>query len=903
MWPLKPFTSANPRPPHATARRARRGAAGRGPVARRCLLETLEERTLLSFSPAVSYPAGTAPASVVKADFNGDGRLDLAAGTSGNAVNILLGNGNGTFRNPMSYPSGAPTSSLAVGDFNGDGKPDLATAGQATNTVSILLNNGTGSFAPPVNYVGGGGTSSLAVGDFNGDGKTDLAAGLTNNSLGVLLNNGTGTFRSLAPFIAVSGTTSVAVGDFNADGKLDLVAGGNRNSAMALGNGDGTFKPPVSTGFGADSVAVGDLDGDGKLDLVSATSVYNSGWNNYETGNSYPGSYSGTSRVLMGRGDGSFTPGPGYTLSGGQPIAVAIADFNGDARPDFVVAQQDTNAASVYMNNGNGEFRPQEDTAAGVGPAALAVGDFNGDAFPDVAAANPGANGISVLLNTTHWPSLRVGGFPLATTAGETHTVTVTALDNGNLLAGYTGTVHFASSDPQAFLPPDYTFVVADGGTHTFAVTLKTADVQSIVVWDTVTAGFSGDQSIRVSPAAMSRFSLDGFPTAQPIGTLGSFSVTPTDTFGNLVSGYAGTVHFTSTDPAAALPADLSFTPADTYGHYFDATFRTPGLQSITATDKTAPGISGNQGNVEVTGASSFAVFGFPTPIVVGTAAGFTVTALDVYGQVVVGHGGTVHFTSTDPAAALPADYTFTVADQGYHTFAATLRTAGTQSITATSAVDTRVTGTQGGIAVTPAIKAITVTGFPSSVTAGIAGNLTVTARDSGGNVATWYTGTVTFSSNDLQAALPETYTFTAADKGVHTFAATLKTAGTRSITVTDTATGGLSGSEGAITVNPAAAGRFLITAPSGVVSGAAFGMTVTVQDAYGNLVTNYTGTIRFKSTDPKATLPVSYTFTAADKGVHTFTGLVLRKRGYQTVTVTDMLKSSITGSAIVNVA
>ncbi len=901
MWSLKPSYSSNARPPLATVRQARRVSARRGPVARRCLLEALEERTLLSFSPAVSYPAGTAPASVVKADFNGDGRLDLAAGTSGNSVNILLGDGNGTFQNPQSYPSGAPTSSLAVGDFNGDGKPDLATAGQTINTVSILLNNGNGTFATPVNYVGSGGTSSLAVGDFNGDGKPDLATALTYNSVGVLLNNGTGTFRNLAPFVAVSGPTSVAVGDFNADGKLDLVVGGNTDSAIALGNGDGTFKPPVSTGFGADSVAVGDLNGDGKLDLVTASSTYVPGYTDYLTGITYGGGYTGALKVLIGRGDGTFAPRPDETLNGGQP-SVAIADFNGDARPDFVLAQQDTNAVTVYMNDGNGGFRAQADTASGVGPAALAVGDFNGDAFPDVAAANPGANGISVLLNTTHWPSLRVGGYPSATTAGETHTVTVTALDNGNLLAGYTGTVHFASSDPQAVLPLDYTFVVADGGTHTFAVTLKTAGPQMIYVWDTVTAGVSGTQSTQVSPAAMSRFGVDGFPTALPIGTLGSLSVTPTDTFGNLVSGYAGTVHFTSTDPAAALPADYTFTPADAYGHTFDATFRTPGLQSITATDKTAPGISGSQGNIEVTGASTFAVFGFPTPIVAGTAAGFTVTALDVYGQVVVGYRGTVHFTSTDPAAALPADYTFTVADQGYHTFAATLRTAGTQSITATSAADTRVTGTQGGIAVNPAIKAITVTGFPSPVTAGVAGNLTVTARDAGGNVAAWYTGTVTFSSNDFQAALPATYTFTAADKGMHTFAATLKTAGTRSITVTDTATGGLSGSEGGITVNPAAASRFLITAPSGVVSGAAFGMTVTVQDAYGNLVTNYTGTIRFQSTDPKATLPVSYTFTAADKGVHTFTGLVLRKRGYQTVTVTDTLRSSITGSAHVNV-
>ncbi len=662
------------------------------------------------------------------------------------------------------------------------------------------------------------------------------------------------------------------------------------------GNGDGTFKPPVGTGFSPNSVAVGDLNGDGKLDLVTTSSTY------------LPapyyafGSYVGTAQVLVGRGDGTVTPGPSYSLNGGQPSAVAIADFNRDGRPDFIVAQNDTNAVTVFLNDGNGAFIAQVDSAAGVGPAALAVGDFNGDAFPDVVATNPSTNGVAVLLNTKHWPSFQVSGFPSATTAGDAHTVTVTALDNGSLLSSYTGTVHFTSSDYQAVLPPDYTFVTADGGTHTFAVTLKTAGAQSINVADTT--GVSGSLSTQVSPAAVSRFGVDGFPTAQPIGTLGYFTVTPADAFGNLVSGYAGTVHFSSTDPAAALPADYTFTAADTYGHTFGATFKTAGLQTITATDTAAPGITGSQGGIEVTGASTFAVYGFPTPIVAGTAGSFSVTVYDVYSQVVIGYSGTVHFTSTDPAATLPADYTFTSADQGTHTFAATLQTAGTQSITATASANASVTGTQGGITVQAAIKALTVAGFPSPVTAGVAGNLFVTARDANGNIATWYTGTVVFSSSDYRAALPAMYTFTAADKGVHTFAATLKTAGIQSITVTDIATGGLSGSEAGIAVNPAAASQFIITAPSTVTAGVPFSLTVTVKDAYGNVVTGYIGTVHFKSTDPKATLPANYTFTAADKGVHTFTGLVLRKKGHQTITITitDTRNNSLTGSVIENV-
>jgi len=160
----------------------------------------------------------------------------------------------------------------------------------------------------------------------------------------------------------------------------------------------------------------------------------------------------------------------------------------------------------------------------------------------------------------------------------------------------------------------------------------------------------------------------------------------------------------------------------------------------------------------------------------------------------------------------------------------------------------------------------------------------------------------VHFTSSDAQASLPANYTFTTADAGVHTFSATLKTAGTHSLTATDTTTSGLTGTDAGITVNAAAASQFVISAPSSVTAGVPFSLTITVKDAYGNVVTGYTGTVHFTSTDTKASLPANYMFTAADKGVHTFTGLVLRKRGTQKITLTDTLNSSLTGSVMVNV-
>jgi hypothetical protein len=301
--------------------------------------------------------------------------------------------------------------------------------------------------------------------------------------------------------------------------------------------------------------------------------------------------------------------------------------------------------------------------------------------------------------------------------------------------------------------------------------------------------------------------------------------------------------------------------------------------------------------------ASSFTVSGFPSSTTAGVAGSFTVTAKNTDGTTAAYYAGTVHFTSSDPLAVLPADYTFTAADAGVHAFSATLKTAGAQSITVIDSMTASPTGSQTGITVTAAAaRTMTVAGFPSNTTAGVAGYVTVTLKDAYGNVASGYTGTVHFTSSDGKASLPANYTFTAADAGVHTFSATLKTAGAQSLAAADTFVTALTSSESDIAVNAAAASKFVITAPSGAKAGVPFSLTVTVEDAYGNVVTGYTGTIHFTSTDNKASLPANYTFSAADKGVRTFTGLVLRKKGMQKITITDTLNSFLTGSVIENV-
>ena len=181
----------------------------------------------------------------------------------------------------------------------------------------------------------------------------------------------------------------------------------------------------------------------------------------------------------------------------------------------------------------------------------------------------------------------------------------------------------------------------------------------------------------------------------------------------------------------------------------------------------------------------------------------------------------------------------------------------------------------------------------PSSVTAGTAGNYAITVQNPDGTTDAAYSGTIHIASSDPQAVLPADFTVV---NGVGSFAATLKTAGNESITATDTLTVAVNGSE-AIVVNPAAATHFSVSSPASVAKGDAFSITVTALDAYGNVATGYTGTVRFASSDGSAVLPTNYTFTVADAGVHTFTKLKMKTKGWQTIAVTDTLFGSVTDS------
>ncbi len=390
--------------------------------------------------------------SVVAADFNGDGKTDIATKNL-----MLLGNGDGSLRgNDASVFVGGGVAGGAVGDFNGDGSPDVVTSDGSS--VQVLLNDGTGKFIQAHSYPNPNSAFPIAVGDLNHDGKLDVLLAvpsgalslsvmlgngdgtfgtakstsvgdlstqsvssirlvdlngdpipdlvlLTTQGVSAYLGNGDGTFSAAVNYFAGSTPTTLQVGDFTGDGKVDIAVGSAAGIGVLAGKGDGTFSTVVLSGSGPIGfTAVGDVNGDGKLDLIAP-------------GNSM--------LVYLGNGDGTFqtgvnsgTPGPINGLSN-----ITTADVDGDGKLDVVAGT----GVWYVRGNGDGTFQAPVSLVAGgnlaVGPFVDAVADFNGDGRPDVlitTAAMQVEQGFATILNAN---TALVAGFGVAATPASPESV------------------------------------------------------------------------------------------------------------------------------------------------------------------------------------------------------------------------------------------------------------------------------------------------------------------------------------------------------------------------------------------------------------------------------------------------------------------------------------------------
>jgi hypothetical protein len=247
-----------------------------------------------------------------------------------------------------------------------------------SNTASSLTFTQLVPFAPEVFEVGNF-TSNPILADFNGDGELDIAYPSYSGALVVQLGNGDGSFQPPLTSEATNGSASLAVGDFNGDGKLDLaIANGNSTVSVLLGNGDGTFQPPLTFTTGTANptqIVVGDFNGDGKLDLATGT---------YEP--------SGPISILLGNGDGTFQPHGDYATTSAGAAGLVVGDFNGDGYLDLVYVGVDEftdQQLSFLQGNGDGTFQPPVTyPAVGSNLTALVAADINGDGKLDLIASD-----------------------------------------------------------------------------------------------------------------------------------------------------------------------------------------------------------------------------------------------------------------------------------------------------------------------------------------------------------------------------------------------------------------------------------------------------------------------------------------------------------------------------------
>jgi hypothetical protein len=406
-----------------------------------------EAGTTFPSTPSSTVTVGNGPTGVVTADFNGDGRLDLAvANMTDGTVTILLGNGDGTFTQKSTLTAGSGANWLAVGDFNEDGKQDLAVANSGSTGiggVTILLGNGDGTFTTGASLTTGDGPFAIVTADFNKDGHLDLAVSNANSdTVTVLLGTGSGTFSFASTPAAGTMPQVIVVGDFNEDGKLDLAVSNESDNTVSvlLGNGNGTFQTQSAISSGGTSgfpigLIAADFNGDGHLDLAAV--------NASDVG------------ILLGSGTGTFTlhsdPSTGSTFL----ISGVTGDYNGDGKLDIVVADQVSGQAFFLPGNGDGTFGSIVTFTVGSGAYDVATADFNGDGALDLAITNSTSTNISIFLQqlpvSLAPTSLAFGNQGVGSTSSPAKTVTLTNHSGSSLSIS---SITFTGADSGDFARP-----------------------------------------------------------------------------------------------------------------------------------------------------------------------------------------------------------------------------------------------------------------------------------------------------------------------------------------------------------------------------------------------------------------------------------------------------------------
>jgi Flp pilus assembly secretin CpaC len=381
--------------------------------------------------PRTDYTVGNAPISVAIADFNGDGHPDLAvANQTDGTVSILLGNGDGTFaaQTTVTLPAGTAKvspSALATGDFDGDGNLDIAVTDSANNDVIILFGDGRGNFAPSATaptYPTGTAPVALLVSDFNGDSIPDLAVvdqGVTGSagSVSILFENTirgrTNTFLPKTDYTVGKTPTAIASGVFFTGGFTSLAVTNGADSTVSILVGQGTNGVANGKFCLARNLPACDVPstlapfptGSGPAGIAVAD--FN-GDGKPDLAITHSTDTSGNSiSILKGNGDGTFGTGTEFPAGSG-PVGIVAGNFTG-TNTDLAVADKSGNNVDILVGNGDGTFASPISLATQNGPVALAAADLTGSGALDLVAADNGTNQVTVYINTLQSSSTTPG--------------------------------------------------------------------------------------------------------------------------------------------------------------------------------------------------------------------------------------------------------------------------------------------------------------------------------------------------------------------------------------------------------------------------------------------------------------------------------------------------------------
>ncbi len=398
--------------------------------------------------------ANTRLAAFAAADFNGDGKIDLAAvDTANNAVYVAFNRGDGVMLNPVTLPVGRSPVAMIVADVNNDGFVDIVTANSADGTVSVIRSNGNGTFIPASTFTVGKNPMSVIVQDMNGDGNPDLVVADNGSSdLAELLGYGNGGFQAAQFTKTPLPPTYLASTDLNDDGIPDILALAEDSNAIMTFLGTTPAKLTLAGAFVVPnlsaSMAIADLNGDGFPDVL------------------IPDTDRGSPVLLLGRGDGTLAAPSVYGSNNGF-TSLASGDFNHDGKLDLIMtgSNSTTSSLSLLLGNGNGQFQPPVNVPAPGPTSMVAVGDFNRDGFPDLAVLG---SQLTILLNAgngtfrqgTQYPSLVPS---IVADINKDGILDIAGPSNGNLqvlLGNGDGTFH--SANPTAVGSHPTTAVTAD---------------------------------------------------------------------------------------------------------------------------------------------------------------------------------------------------------------------------------------------------------------------------------------------------------------------------------------------------------------------------------------------------------------------------------------------------------